>query len=111
MAEHTIVDFDGASIEVGTIVRLWDYTSKHSEWGQWDKYVGIVTDLGEWDGDVDSEGRNIGIAPRVTVKFFNGAIESFPTTEWAMAQRWMDDLPDRGEVEEIVSLTLTRPAK
>jgi hypothetical protein len=104
-AEPVITDFDGAPVAVGTRVRAWDYAPDHPEWGQDAKYNGVVTDLGEFDGDVDDEGRSICVYPRVTVKFDSGDTESFVTCEWEYEGWAWDREPVSGKVEELAAIT------
>lgn len=84
MESFKITDFDDKPIEVGTRVAMWDNA----------KVMGTVTDLGEFDGDVDDEGRSYAICPRIEVKFDDGSTESFVTSEW-------DYEGTAGQVEEL----------
>jgi hypothetical protein len=41
------------------------------------EFYGTITGISDPDGDVDDEGRSIGIPPRVTILFDDGGEESF----------------------------------
>lgn len=56
-----VTDNEGTQLEVGARV----YCGDRPEGG---RYVGFVTRITESDGDVDDEGRTIGINPHVTVE-------------------------------------------
>lgn len=99
MPDFTITDFADREIKTGTTVRIWCDPAFVSPR---DNIFGIVTDLGEWEGDVDDEGRSIGIRPHVTVQWEDGTTDSFITSEWEYGYR--DDYfpePVSGKVEEL----------
>jgi CBS domain-containing protein len=98
MTDFTLTDYDDQPIEIGTTVRMWDDENR-------DQGIGTVTDLGEWDGDVDDYGRSIGIPPRITVQFAD-AIETFPTSEWEFLVGLYERAPEVGKVEEVVVIAM-----
>lgn len=101
-------DFDGRRIEIGTRVRWYDYDPSHPDYRSdnhsW--YWGEITDLGEWDGDVDEDGRSIQIPPYVTVRWDDSGSSEFITSEWEFMYRavlydYAEQYPVRGKVEEL----------
>lgn len=105
-----LVDFDSRRIEIGTRVRLWDFEPGHPDWTEnltpLSNYTGEVIDLGEWDGDVDEDGRSIQIPPYVTVRWDGGGSSEFITSEWDFEYRsiiddWPEQWPVLGKVEEL----------
>lgn len=92
----TITDFDDKPVAVGTRVCTWDADLEVP--ADVDAVVGVVTDLGDWDGDTDDYGRTIGIPPSITVRFDDGTTEHFTTCEWT----WRN--PDQDKVEEVNAL-------
>lgn len=100
-----LTDFDGRHIEIGTRVRVWDYLPGDPHYGNHRMYHGTVTDLGEWDGDHDDEGRSIQIPPYVTVIWDDEDKMKFPTSEWefeySRTADWPEIVPARGKVEEL----------
>ena len=99
---HVIRDFDEVEILIGTVVRLWDYSPTHPEWPHHEKFVGLVTSLGDFDGDTDSYGRPVPIYPEVTVRFRNGDEQSFSTCDWKLD--WRTEHAE-GHCEELTALT------
>ena len=95
MSDYLLMDFDGRPITLGTKVRYFD---------QPEGPIGVVVDLGEFDGDHDDEGRSITIYPRITVQYGDGETETYPTTEWqgfyAYSQTG-DEHDLSGKVEEV----------
>lgn len=97
MSDFTLTDYYDQTIEVGTTVRIWDDE-------KCDLGFGTVTDLGEWDGDVDDEG--VGIPPRIKVQFVDG-IEIFPTSEWEFEHTgYYEREPVEGKVEEVTVVAM-----
>lgn len=94
-----ITDYDGREMVVGTRVHMWDADLDVP--ADVDSVVGTVIDLGEWDGDCDDEGRSIGIAPRVAVRFDDGTTEEFVTSEWEYEGWAYYSVPVAGQVEEL----------
>jgi hypothetical protein len=104
--EFRVFDFDDHEVKIGTRVRMWDYGPEHPEWGKHSKYNGRVIDLGEFEGDVDDEGRSRAIYPSITVLWDSGEKDSWTTTEWqfgyASTYYELEDMPDiEGKVEEL----------
>jgi hypothetical protein len=66
MHEHYI-DANGRPFEEGSRVHVCDYP-------------GTVTRITDPDGDVDDEGRTIGINPKVTVLFDDGSDDTYSTS-------------------------------
>lgn len=67
-----IKDDDGDEIKVGTKVRYL-YAAE----------VGEVVEITDWDGDVDDDtGRSIMNPPTVKVKFPDGEVAEYNTSEW-----------------------------
>ena len=97
--DYTITDFSDHEIKVGTTVRMWWDPKMEVQPGDGD--FGVVTDLGEWEGDVDDEGRSIGIPPHVEVKWENGKKTHFVTSEWVWDRWYYDSEPVSGKVEEL----------
>lgn len=87
MSTFTLSDYDARPIAVGTRVRRWDDDDR--------SMLGTVTDLGEWDGDVDDYGRHFALYPRITVRWDDGTDNDYVTSEW-------DRDGDHGQVEEVV---------
>ena len=96
--DFTITDFDGRPLTVGTRVKVYDADLDVSF--DVDALVGIVTDLGDFDGDVNDEGRPIPIYPRLTVRFDDGTTERFDTGEW----RWSQCDEPSGKCEDVDAL-------
>jgi hypothetical protein len=101
-----ITDYEGRTIEIGKRVRICDFDPTHPDYDNPQSYYGIVTDLGEWDGDHDDEGRSISIPPYVTVLFEDGFKYKFITTEWDLSSCYdykngCWDEPENGKVEDI----------
>jgi hypothetical protein len=103
MTDFTLTDYDGNPIEIGTKVRMWDDPEMKQG-------VGEVTDLGEFEGDVDDDtGRSILNNPVIIVKF-DDATEQFVTSEWewetgfnpADPDTYYGRVPTVGKVEEVV---------
>lgn len=99
---HVIRDFDENEILIGGRVKLYDYDRNHDQWGNHEKFVGTVTSLGDFDGDVTDEGRPVAIYPEVGVRFDNGDEEYFCTTDWKLD--WRTEHAE-GHVEELIALT------
>lgn len=95
MSDHELTDFEDRPILVGTRVAMWD--AELDAMHDVDGLVGTVASLGEWDGDVDDEGRSIAIFPRLTVRFDDGTAASFATCDW----RAPYDEIARGRVEDV----------
>jgi len=93
MTDFTLTDFDDQPITVGSRVHVWDD----------EKATGTVESLGEFDGDVDDEGRSRAVYPRVRVRFDDGSVDSFATCEWQHGPAY-DDWPAGGKVEELIAL-------
>lgn len=96
MPDWTLTDFNGRPITVGTKVRHWDAST--------DEPIGVVVDLGEWDGDHDDEGRSIAIVPRITVQWTDGNATHYVTSEWegtTQANLTGDESHMTGKVEEV----------
>jgi hypothetical protein len=49
---------------------------KETEKGN-DQYYGIIREISDPDGDVDDEGRSIGIPPTITIHFNDGSEDTF----------------------------------
>lgn len=94
-----IFDFDGNEIAVGTRVHMEADASA----------TGTVTDISEWEGDVDDEGRSIGIPPYVGVEFDDGSTDSFITSEWEYEGWAWDREPVAGKVEDLTVVTQAKP--
>lgn len=93
LADYRLEDFDGHQITLGTRVRMWDDPPDT-------ELVGTVIDMGEFDGDVDDDGRSIAIYPRVTVRWPNGDDEWW-TSEWEFDGWAWEREPMLGKVEEL----------
>ena len=74
-----IVDTDGREIVVGSRVKIAGFSE-----------VGEVTHISDPDGDVDDDGRSFGIAPKITVAWWDG-LEEFGTSYAGFGYR--DDDP------------------
>jgi len=127
----SLTDFDDRPLTVGTRVRIWDYSPiekigrytikgepreyvmhpVHPDWGTGKaaRFYGVVTEIDDWDGDVDDNGHSISIPPRVYVLFDDGSTDSFATSEWEIHYGWWDRATGdgdhdtgEGKVEELV---------
>jgi hypothetical protein len=100
-----VEDFDGRAVEVGTRVRYFDYDPHHPEWSPENdgRYIGVVVEITDWDGDCDDEGRSISIPPSVVVEFADGSRESYRTCDWQYPHSY-DALPTEGKVEELAAV-------
>lgn len=79
MIEFTqvIKDESGTEIKVGSKVRYWD--SFDAKIGP----IGEVVEITDFEGDVDDDtGRSILNKPDVNVKYPDGSIETYATSEW-----------------------------
>jgi hypothetical protein len=70
----TVLDYEGHTITVGTKVRMWD--DPDCRYG-----IGEVSEITDWDGDADDEGRSITIPPDVVVMWPDGAVP-YRTGQW-----------------------------
>lgn len=94
MSDFTITDFSDREVKVGTTVRIWWDPTMEVQKGDGD--FGVITEIDEWEGDVDDEGRSVLIPPRVTVTWeATGHTHSFATCEWEYECGWYD--PETGD--------------
>jgi hypothetical protein len=108
--ELTVQDYNGSVIRVGTPVRYFDYGPDHPDWGQDAKYIGVVSEISDWDADADEAGRHRDIPPYVSVVFGAGEEAEFATSGWEfryvggepMADEIPETIPYGGMAEELV---------
>ncbi len=110
MIDYKIYDYDGREIKVGSRVRPFDYDPTHRCWPAHDMCYGTVTEITEWEGDCDYEGRSITIPPIVLVEFDDKNFMEYQTSEWEWEfdggiDEWGDsyggEYPVAGKVEEL----------
>ena len=68
--ELEIFDSHKNPIKVGSKVCISGYP----------KDIGRVTEVSDWDGDIDDYGKPIGIPPRISVMFNDGTDDDFTTS-------------------------------
>lgn len=96
----TITDFAGNVVTVGTRVVYWEDAGTPP-------MVGTVTEISDWDGDVDDDtGRSIMIEPDITVRWDDGTVETYRTCEWEIGYEYggteyPEMVADNGKVEEL----------
>jgi hypothetical protein len=88
---QTIKDESGNEIKVGTKVRYWDHPSQEP---------GEVIEISDFDGDIDDDtGRSILFAPEIKVRYADGSVESYSTSEWWSEPGWNRS---EGKCEELM---------
>lgn len=85
---QTIKDYDGNEVKVGSKVMMPLYGEAPPE----PRDIGEVIEISDFDGDADDEGRSIIIPPDIKVKFPDGSVETYVTSEWEYTEGgWVPD--------------------
>jgi hypothetical protein len=87
-------DADGSLIEVGTRIAAASGTiSDKNGMRTYDIPGGVIKEISDPDGDVDDEGRTIGINPQVTVLYDDGEEDTYTTFyDWQSGEWTCEDI-------------------
>lgn len=92
-----IEDFDRNEVKVGSRVVSWEDAEAGNV-----SVIGTVTNLGEWDGDVNDEGRPVAVSPRVEVQWDDGRKSRYVTLEWEDDGGYPEPTHVLGRIEDVV---------
>ncbi len=96
-------DFAGSAITIGTRVKVWDADPGLPDYDV-RKVVGTVISISPWEFDYerDADGvTDLSSSPEVTVRFDDGVVEKFNTSEWEWSVAYYESNPTAGKVEEL----------
>jgi hypothetical protein len=85
----TVLDFEGKEIKVGTKVRFYE-DPPTPNWN-----IAEVIEISDFEGDVDDNtGQSIMNPPSIKIKYGEGSVEEYSTSEWEFKEGRMIPGPD-----------------
>lgn len=99
--ETVVTDVNGERIVVGDRVAIPHGEIVDGKWVATGEITGVITSISDPDGDVDDEGRQYGISPRVYVQFGPEDGDDFGTS-WTAKGWWDEDAPYQCDDVEFV---------